>query len=374
MATTYENIEKDSRFADNKAAEKVALNEVDKTYGDMISKSDKYFDSQIQASKDWAEQQTNFQNQQTDLAIKEINQQKDQTKKDYIKEQSGAYVDWQKQSDQYGANAEQMAAQGLAGSGYSESSQVSMYNTYQNRVATARESYNRAVLNYDNAIAQAKLANSSALAEIAYKAQQQQLELSLQGFQYKNQLIIEKANKRTEVQQDYYNRSQDILDQINKEIAYKEEVRQYNATLAEQQRQHNAEMAYKNAALAEEKRQFDETQAAKGGGVISGGKKVTTTSNTKKGVDRIAQDDPQVKPTSKEPSGIANRNGNGWIEIPGHGRFSYSEVLAYVESGQVKETVVNGKYKYTWVSKKKTSKNVTPDAKGYAAKQKELLK
>ena len=31
-----------------------------------------------------------------------------------------------------------------------ESSKVSMYNTYQNRVATARDSYNRAVLNYNN--------------------------------------------------------------------------------------------------------------------------------------------------------------------------------------------------------------------------------
>ena len=185
----------DQRFTEVETDKKAALTEVEQTYGGMISQSDQYYNAQIDAAKQWADKQSQIQQEKTDFAIEQINQQKDQAKQDYTKEQSGAYVDWQKQSNQYGANAEQMAAQGMGGTGYSESAQVSMFNTYQNRVATARESYNRAVLNYDNAIKDAQLQNNAALAEIAYNALQTQLELSLQGFQYKNTLIIEQANK-----------------------------------------------------------------------------------------------------------------------------------------------------------------------------------
>jgi hypothetical protein len=223
--------------------------ELDKSgaeFDSQIAQSDAYFDKQIDATKDWANKQQELQQEQTDFTIEKIEQQKDQAKKDYTKEQSGAYVDWQKQSNQYGANAEKMAAAGMANSGYSESSQVSMYNTYQSRVTAARESYNRAVLNYDNAIKEAQLQNSSILAEIAYNALQKQLELSLQGFQYKNTLVLEKAKARREIQSLYQSKYKDVLNQINAENALEEEKRQFNENKKLQQ-----------AQLAEEKRQFD---------------------------------------------------------------------------------------------------------------------
>ena len=232
MATNYEIDYNDERFTNVENQKNDALSDLEETYSGMIQDSDDYYKAQIDASKEWADKQTELQNQKTDLAIKEINQQKDQTKKDYIKEQSGAYVDWRKQSNEYGAEAEQMASAGLANTGYSESSQVSMYNTYQNRVATAREAYGRAVLNYDNSIAEAKLQNSSVLAEIAYEALQQQLELSLQGFQYKNQLLLDKADKKTQLDSEYYQRYQDVLAQINQENAMAEQIRQYNESMA----------------------------------------------------------------------------------------------------------------------------------------------
>lgn len=214
--------------------------ELDKSgaeFDSQIKESDAYFDKQIDATKDWAETQKDLQQEQTDFTIDTINQQKDQAKKDYTKEQSGAYVDWQKQSNQYGANAEQMASAGMANSGYSESSQVSMYNAYQSRLTAARESYNRAVLNYDNAIKEAQLQNSSILAEIAYETLQKQLELSLQGFQYKNTLILEKAKAKREIQSLYQSKYKDVLNQINTENAQEEQKRQFNAQLAEEQRQ-----------------------------------------------------------------------------------------------------------------------------------------
>lgn len=250
MASNYDIDYNDERFTQVEADKKQALTEVENTYNGMIDQTDSYYQAQIDASKQWADKQQQLQQENTDFMIEQIEQQKQQANKDYLKEQSGAYADWQKQSNAYGVNAEQMASSGLTNTGFSESSQVSMYNTYQNRVSSARESYNQAVLNYNNSIKEAQLQNNSALAEIAYTALQQQLELSLQGFQYKNQLITEQANKKLEVDNIYYNRYQDVLNQMNQENALAEEIRQYNQSYELQLKQYQESI-----------RQFDEEMA-----------------------------------------------------------------------------------------------------------------
>lgn len=248
--TDYAINYEDERFTKVEADKNEALTEVEKTYGDMIGQSDGFYQQQIDASKQWADKQSQLQQEQTDFAIEQIEQQKEQSQKDYVREQAGAYTDWQKQSNPYGAAAEKMAASGLTGTGFSESSQVSMYNTYQNRVATARESYNRAILNYNNAIKDARLQNNAALAEIAFQALQQQLELSLQGFQYKNSLILDQANKKMEVDNMYYNRYQDVLQQINNENALAEQIRQYNQNYELQMKQFEESIRQFNEEIA----------------------------------------------------------------------------------------------------------------------------
>lgn len=315
--TDYEIDYNDERFTNIESEKNDALTEIEGTYDNMIGQTDKFYQDQIDASKQWADKQSQLQQEQTDFTIEQIEQQKAQANKDYLKEQAASYVDWQKQSNPYGAEAEKIASAGLTNTGFSESSQVSMYNTYQNRVATAREAYNTAVLNYNNAIKEARLQNNAVLAEIAANALQQQLELALSGFQYKNNLVLEQANKKLEVDQMYYNRYQDVLQQINTENAMAEEIRQFNENyklqveqfnkeydlemrkfdeqirqfneeiarlkkkdeqeyqlqiqelelkkkqVAQQQAQFAAEMAFKEKQLAEQKRQFDAQQAAK---------------------------------------------------------------------------------------------------------------
>lgn len=269
----------DKRLTDVKAEEKTALSDLEKTYTDMADSTDKYYDDLIKNSQDWEKKQTEIQNQQTAFTIEKVEQQREQAHKDYLKEQSGAYGDWIRQSNQYGVEAEKMAAQGLQNTGYSESSQVSMYNAYQNRVATAREAFAKATLNYDNAIKDAQLQNSAALAELAYQSYQQQLELSLQSFQYKNSLISELTDKKLQTKQLYQNQWQSVLNQINTENSLAEEVRQFNKNYEEQVRQFNeemarlkakdsadakqaaAELALKQKQLEEEKRQFDAQMA-----------------------------------------------------------------------------------------------------------------
>lgn len=205
----------DQRFTDVKNEQQQQETQVNQTYDNIINNSDKYYQDQINATKEYADKQSELQQAQTDFAIQQIEQQKEQTQKDYTKEQKASYADYMKQTK---SNAQNMANTGLSNTGYSESSIVSMYNQYQNRVGSARESLNQAILNYNNSIQQATLANNEKLAEIAFNALQAQNQLNQQAFEYKNSMILQKENALQEVNDRYYARYQDVLAQINNEI------------------------------------------------------------------------------------------------------------------------------------------------------------
>lgn len=194
-----------------------AIAQSNSRYDEMIgSVEQKYDDLQEQVTEN-AEQQAQIQQEQTNLALEQLEQQKEKAEKEHVKEQSNAYTDWQKQSAAYGANAEAMASMGLKGTGYAESSQVRMYTAYQSRVASAKASLDAAILSYDNGMKEAKLQNSAALAQIHAQANQQRLELALQGFQYQNQLIQEKANQELQLKSYYDSKWQNTLSQITRE-------------------------------------------------------------------------------------------------------------------------------------------------------------
>ena len=235
MATPNYNINyDDERFKTVESEKQTALNQINDTYNNMINQSDKFYQDQIQASKDYVETQKQNQQANTDFAIEKIEQQKEQAHKDYIKEQTGAYVDWQKQSNKYGANAEQMAANGLNNSGYDATLQDDYYSTYQNRVAVAKDSFNRATIDYNNLITEVTLQNNSAIAEILYNAYMKQAEIALQGFQYKNDLLQVQIQQQQNTEDRYYSRWQDVLNQMNTENQLKENIRQYEQNLAYQ--------------------------------------------------------------------------------------------------------------------------------------------
>jgi hypothetical protein len=230
MAVNYD----DERFNQITQEQNNALQNVQNTYNNMINQSQQFYDAQARAAEDYGRQQQELQQANTDFTIQQIEQQKERATQDYTKEQKGAYVDYQKASNQYGVNAEQLASRGLRNGGYSESSQVSMYNQYQNRVGQARESYNRAIQDYDSGITEARLTNNAKLAEIAYKALQTKLETNLAGFQYNNQLLLNQMNEMQNINDKYYSRWKDVLNQINYENEQAENQRRYEEQMAAQ--------------------------------------------------------------------------------------------------------------------------------------------
>lgn len=273
MAVNYN----DKRFAQVEADKQAAINNANNTYNSMINQTDDKYNELIQASKDYATQQQQIQQENTDFAIEKIEQQKDKTERDYIKEQKAGYVDYQKATDQYGVNAEAMAQNGMSNTGYAESSKIQAFTTYQNRYATARESYNQAVLNYDNAIKEAQLANNATLAEIAYKALQTQLEYSLQGFQYKNQLLQTKLNTQIQLDSEYNNRYQQVLSQINTENALAEQIRQFNAQLALQKQQLAQSSSSAKLTSGSSKKSSSSSSSNKSTKITEGSKSKTST-------------------------------------------------------------------------------------------------
>lgn len=218
----------DQKFQDVQTQKDTAITDMNNTYNEIIGQSGQHFQNQQNAVNEWEKTQSQLQQERTDFTVNQIQQQQEQAEKDYLKEQSGAYVDYQKQSAQHGVGAEQRAAMGMADTGYSESAQVAMYNTYQTRLSMARQSYQMATQDFNNAITEARLQNNSALAQIAYESLQQRLELSLQEFQMNNTLVLDQANKKLELENIYYNRWQDVLNQMNQENALAEQIRQYN--------------------------------------------------------------------------------------------------------------------------------------------------
>lgn len=260
----------DQRFTDVKNEQAQQEAEVNQTYDNIINNSDKFYQDQIDATKEYADKQSELQQAQTDFAIQQIEQQKEQSQKNYTKEQKASYADYMKQTK---SNAQNMANSGLSNTGYSESSIVSMYNQYQNRVGTARESLNQAILNYNNSIQQATLANNEKLAEIAFNALQTQNQLNQQAFEYKNSMILQKESALQEVNDRYYARYQDVLAQINNEIdlqmaldqidreyeqwltEFNEQNRQWWANFNAEQEQWNTQVAQWNREIALKERE-----------------------------------------------------------------------------------------------------------------------
>jgi hypothetical protein len=312
-----------------KSQQSAAQKDLDKTYDGMVDDYTAKTDQLINESKNWVDTQSKLQNENYELEIKEIENQKSDAKKDYLKEQSGAYKDWQKQSNKYGAEAERQASMGMANSGYSESSQVSMYNDYQNRVAAARQAFVRAETSYNLAMDKAKLQNDTLLAEIAYKGLQEQLTLAIESMQYKNSLLIQKASEKRAIDSDYHNRWMNMYSQIKQQ-------EQFEATKAEQKRQFDANMAFQR-----EQFEWQKAQAAKAssGGSIKKSSSGSSSSSTVKKSSGSSSSSVSKNTSNKSTSKDDLQVNMASVMALGYGPISAARLNSLVKTGEVQEIV-----------------------------------
>ena len=227
----------DERFTQVEQEKQNELNKYNQTYDNLIAERDKFTQQQQDYVDNWRNTQTQIANDNLNHQLDLYNQEKEKAERDYQKEAKASYIDYQKEVDKYGVSRENVVANGLSNSGYAESSKVDMYNTYQNRIANARESMNNIKLEFDNAIKEAQLSNNATLAELALEQMKQKLNIALEGFNYKDTQTQNKLNWEYNINNTYYDRYKDVESQINYENEQAEAIRQYNEQMAYQREQ-----------------------------------------------------------------------------------------------------------------------------------------
>ena len=169
----------------------------------------------INQQNDLLNQQSNIQTEQskanTEQVLNEIEQQRKYAQQDFNKEARGAYQDYKKLTNPYGVQAENVFSNGLGNSGYSETSKLNVYNTYQNRYATARESTDRLMEDFNNQITQAKLSGNKELAEIALNKLQTQMDNLWNQLSFDTTLTSNKVNYDQWLKQFEYQKQQDEI-------------------------------------------------------------------------------------------------------------------------------------------------------------------
>ncbi len=135
------------------------------------------------------EQQKEINNQIINTGLQKTQNEIDKQKKEYDEEATKSakalYSDYKKQSNPYGANAEQLASQGLNKSGYAESSQVNLYNSYQKNVTELITTANKLKADKDFEMNQAYLEADIQKAQNTLAIYQQQAQLALTEYELK---------------------------------------------------------------------------------------------------------------------------------------------------------------------------------------------
>ena len=237
MNVNYE----DDRFKQVENEKQSELNKYNEAYNDLINERNNLTNQQQEMVDRWENTQKDIANKNLQYQKDLIGQQRKKAEQAYQNEAKASYIDYQKEVDKYGVSRENVVNNGLSNSGYAESSKVDMYNTYQNRLGTARKSMQDAGLEFDNAIRQAQLQNNETLAQNALKALQDKLNIALEGFNYKSEQENNKLNWNYNINNNYYNRYKDVESQINYENETAEKIRQYNENMAYQKEQQRLE-------------------------------------------------------------------------------------------------------------------------------------
>lgn len=228
------------------------------------------------------QQQQDITNKQTALNVAELERNKQEIDKDVDKTNKALYAEYRKATNPYGQNAENLASQGLANSGYAETTQTNLFNTYQRNVTDTLNNARDLKSDFDFQISKARQTGDITLAQNALAIYNQKMQLLTQEYELRN-------NR----EQFLYQKDQDKLAQSNWEKEYAMQQNQWQQTF-DYQKQRDA------VADSQWQQEFDLSKKAS----ASSSRKSSSRSTSKKSsgeqavVTEVAQDKPKV--TAKE--------------------------------------------------------------------------
>ncbi|MCI8587836.1 MAG: hypothetical protein HFJ49_04415 [Clostridia bacterium] len=160
------------------------------------------------------EQQKNIINKQTELNVAGLEKNKAEIDQQTNKTNQGLYAQYKKASNPYGVNAEQLYTKGLGNSGYAETTQTNLYNTYQKNITETINNAQKLKSDFDFQISQARQTGDITLAQSA-----------LEIYNQKMQLLSQEYELRNNREQFLYQQEQNKLAQSNweKEYAYQQQ-------------------------------------------------------------------------------------------------------------------------------------------------------
>lgn len=130
--------------------------------------------------------QNEIANQQTQLNIDALNREKEKLDRENRKTLQGLYSNYQKMSNNYGVQAEQQAKMGLNNSGYTETSKINLFNTYQKNITDTINNTNNLKADFDAKIAEARTQRSITMAQNALELYKQRMQLATQEYEMRN--------------------------------------------------------------------------------------------------------------------------------------------------------------------------------------------
>lgn len=150
------------------------------------------------------QQQNDIINKQTQMQVDSLARQKEDIDKEATQQNRALYQDYRKATNPFGQQAENLAGQGLANSGYAETTMSRLYNTYQNNITATLNNARDLKADVDFQIQQARKNGDITLAQNA-----------LELFKQRMQLLSEEYDLRNNREQFLYRKEQDALAQSN---------------------------------------------------------------------------------------------------------------------------------------------------------------
>ena len=148
-------------------------------------------DNLMTKQNEMIEQQRGLQNTMVDKGLEkaqnEVNYQKQQIDEDVTKQGKALYTEYQKQANPYGATAEQLAANGLNNSGYSETTKARLFNQYQANVTNLMTNATKLKAQADFNMNQAYIDADIQKAQNSLALYQQQASLLMQEYDLRYQ-------------------------------------------------------------------------------------------------------------------------------------------------------------------------------------------
>ncbi len=261
------------------------------------------------------QQQQDITNKQTALNVAELERNKQEIDKDVDKTNKALYAEYRKASNPYGQNAENLASQGLGNSGYAETTQTNLFNTYQRNVTDTLNNARDLKSDFDFQISKARQTGDITLAQNALAIYNQKMQLLTQEYELRN-------NR----EQFLYQKDQDKLAQSNWEKEYALQQNQWQQTFDYQKQRDTIADSQWQQEFELSKKASASSKSRKSSSGSSGELQINTTSQISNYAQTVANNLLNIKNTKGGfTDALINQSKNQVADMVNKGELSVEE-------------------------------------------------